>query len=73
MAGKEKATAPDSSIGVDVEQPLTKKHNESITNFTQQNNLQASEKLSTGQFSGCMATKSQVNSGRCGLETISMD
>lgn len=66
MGVKKKATAPDSSIGVDVEQPLTKKHNEIITNISTQNNLQATV------FSG-FDTKSPVNSGHGGLETISMD
>ena len=59
MGVTKKVTVPDSSIGVDVEQPLTQKHNESITNLTQQNNLQA--------------TNCPVNTGRSGLETISMD
>lgn len=54
-----KATVPDSSIGVDVGQPLTKNNNEIIANISTQNNLQA--------------TKTPVNSGQGSLETISMD
>lgn len=45
-----KATVPDSSIGVDVGQPLNKKNNEIIANISTQNNLQA--------------TKIPVNSGQ---------
>ena len=60
MGVAKKATVPDSSIGVDAEQPLCNKTNEIITNFTPQNNLQASEKSSTGQFPGYMATKAQL-------------
>ena len=59
MGVTKKATAPEPSIGVDVEQPLIKKDNQIITNFTTQNNLQA--------------TKSPDNSGQSGLETISME
>ncbi|NCD01983.1 MAG: AAA family ATPase [Clostridia bacterium] len=59
MGVTKKATAPEPSIGVDVEQPLTKNTNQIIANITKQNNLQA--------------TKSPVNSGQSGLETISMD
>lgn len=59
MISKEKVAVPDSSIGVDVEQPLTKNNKEIITNIRKQNNLQT--------------TKRPVNSEQSGLETISMD
>lgn len=59
MGVTKKATVPDSSIGVDVGQPLNKKHNEIIANISTQNNLQG--------------TNCPVNSGQGGLETISMD
>lgn len=59
MGVTKKATVPDSSIGVDVGQPLTKSNNEIIANISTQNNLQA--------------TNCPVNSGQGGLETISMD
>lgn len=66
MGVKKKATVPESSIGVDAEQPLTKNNKEIITNISTQNNLQATV------FSG-FDTRSPVNSGQGGLETISMD
>lgn len=59
MGVTKKATVPDSSIGVDVGQPLTKNNNEIIVNISAQNNLQA--------------TNCPVDSGQGGLETISMD
>jgi len=59
MGVTKKATVPDSSIGVDVGQPLTKNNNEIIANNSTQNNLQA--------------TNCPVNYGQGGLETISMD
>ncbi len=59
MGVTKKATVPDSSIGVDVGQPLTKNNNEIIANNSTQNNLQA--------------TNCPVNYGQGDLETISMD
>ena len=40
MTGKEKATAPVSSVGADGAQPQLKNHNEIIANETAQINLQ---------------------------------
>lgn len=66
MGVTKKETVPDSSIGVDVGQPLTKNNNEIIANISTQNNLQATV------FSG-FDTNCPVNSGQSVLETISMD
>ena len=66
MTAIKKATVPDSSIGVDVGQPLTKKTNEIITNSKQQNNVQAT-------FSNNSTANSPGQSGLDGLATVSME
>ena len=66
MTAIKKATVPDSSIGVDVGQPLTKKTNEIITNSKQQNNVQAT-------FSNNCTANSPGQSGLDGLATVSME
>lgn len=47
MTANKKATVPNSSIGVDVEQPLTKKHNEIIAESAELYNRQATNYEST--------------------------
>lgn len=63
MTAIKKATVPDSSIGVDVGQPLIKNTNEIITNSKQQNNVQA-----TFSKENCPANVGQDN-----LLTVSME
>ena len=46
MTGKEKATAPVSSVGADGKQSLCNKSNRSIADLPQKGNLQATESLS---------------------------
>ena len=43
MTGKEKATAPVSSVGADGKQPLVNNNKESIADLPQKGNLQATE------------------------------
>ena len=63
MTAIKKATVPDSSIGVDVGQPLTKNTTEIISNSKQQNNVQA-----TFSKENCPANVGQGN-----LLTVSME
>ena len=63
MKATKKATVPDSSIGVDVGQPLNKNSNEIITNSKQQNNVQA-----INSKENCPANVGQGN-----LLTVSME
>ena len=63
MTAIKKATVPDSSIGIDVGQPLSKNSNEIITNSKQQNNVQA-----TFSKENCPANVGQGN-----LLTVSME
>ena len=72
MTEKMKTTAPLSSVGADGAQPQLKNHSEIIANETAQINLQASEKLFTGQLSGRMAANIPEKSGSGGLYTVSM-
>lgn len=66
MTAIKKATVPDSSIGVDVGQPLNKNSNEIITNSKQQNNVQAT-------FSNNSTANSPRESGLDRLATVSME
>ena len=63
MTAIKKATVPDSSIGVDVGQPLNKNSKEIISNSKQQNNVQA-----TFSKENCPANVGQGN-----LLTVSME
>lgn len=66
MTAIKKATVPDSSIGVDVGQPLNKNSNEIISNSKQQNNVQAT-------FSNNSTANSPGQSGLDSLATVSME
>lgn len=48
MTGKEKATAPVSSVGADGKQSLCNKSNRSIADLPQKGNLPSHRKLSDG-------------------------
>ena len=72
MTETKKTTAPVFSVGADRVQPQLRNFNEIIANETAQINLQASEKLFTGQLSGRMAANIPEKSGSGGLYTVSM-
>lgn len=72
MTETKKTTAPVLSVGADRVQPQLRNFNEIIANETAQINLQASEKLFTGQLSGRMAANIPEKSGSGGLYTVSM-
>lgn len=63
MTATKKAAVPDSSIGVDVEQPLPYKDNEIITDSKEQFNQQATNNL----------TVNMTTAGENDLQTISME